>query len=456
MTINKIWPSPAAAVADVPDGASVAIAGFGLTQGFPTSLTVALRDQGATGLCVVANSLGAGPYRSNTLVENRQVSRLIVSFSTRAGAGTSAAEVQIGAGEIEVELVGQGTLVERLRAGGAGIGGFYTRTGAGTAVAEGKETRVIGGIEHVLEYGLQVDYALICAKRADRFGNLQFEGAGRNFMPSFAKGARVAIAEVEEIVDGALDPEQVGLPGIFVSRVVLRNVEVPIDFPRPRAGRESDRAQSYNGKAGWTRDQMAQVAAGLLPAGGYVNLGLGIPSLISNHVAGRDITLHSENGMLGYGSLATEDNYDPMVYNASAQYVNLDEGASFFDSTASFEMIRGGKVDVVALGAFQVDESASLANWATPEMVGGAIGGAMDLVAGGRTVMVLMLHHDSKGRPKLVRKCSYPLTGVGCVSVVITDLGVFRYSSGRFRLEQMAPGFQAQEIAKLSELDFDY
>jgi 3-oxoacid CoA-transferase len=456
MTINKVWPSPAAAVADISDGAAVAIAGFGLTQGFPTSLTLALREHGASGLCVVANSLGDGPYRSSALVENRQVSRLIVCFSTRAGAGISAAEVQITAGEIEVELVGQGTLVERLRAGGAGIGAFYTRTGVGTALAVGKETRDIDGIEHVLEYGLQVDYALICAKRADRFGNLQFEGAGRNFMPSFAKGARIAIAEVEEIVDGALDPEKVSLPGIFVSRVVQRTVEVPIVFPRPRAGREADRAQSYNGKVGWTRNEMAKVAASLLPAGSYVNLGLGIPALVSNHVAGRDITLHSENGMLGYGALATEDSYDPMIYNASAQYVQLAEGASFFDSATSFEMIRGGRVDVVVLGAFQVDESASLANWATPEMAGGAIGGAMDMVAGGGTVMVLMLHHDSKGRPKLVSKCSYPLTGVGCVDIVVTDLGVFRYAAGRFRLEQTAPGFDAQEIAQLTELDFDY
>ncbi|MBO0878108.1 MAG: 3-oxoacid CoA-transferase subunit A [Pseudonocardia sp.] len=455
MTIDKIYPSPAAAVADVPDGASVSIAGFGLTHSFPTSLTVALREQGARQLCIVANSLGTGPYRSNTLIENRQVNRLIVSFSARAGEGTSAAEKQIAAGEIEVELVPQGTLVERLRAGGAGIGAFFTRTGVGTAVAEGKEVRTIDGVDHVLEQGLKVDYALVRADRADRFGNLRFGGVGRNFMPSFAKAARVAIAEVDEIVEGEIDPEDVGLPGIFVSRVVKSTVEVPHDFRTPRAGRGASSARTYNGKSAWTREQMAEVAAGLVPEPSYMNLGLGIPGLISNYIEGRDITLHSENGVLGYGTIAGQEDYDPSVYNASGHYVHVNPGASFFESVTSFEMVRGGKVDVVALGAFQVDSHASIANWSTPNMVGGGIGGAMDLVAGDATVMVLMTHCDSAGHPKLVRECAYPLTGYGCVDIVVTDLGVLRWNGSRFRLVRVAPGFTPEEVAALTDLELE-
>ncbi|MFI0366827.1 3-oxoacid CoA-transferase [Actinomadura sp. 1N219] len=455
MTINKVYESPLAAVADVPDGASVSIAGFGKTHSFPTSLTVALREQGARQLCLVANSLGEGPYRSITLVENRQVNRLIVSFSARAGEATSAAEKQIAAGEIEVELVPQGTLVERLRAGGAGIGAFFTRTAVGTAVADGKETRVINGVEHVLEMGLKVDYAFIRAARADRFGNLEFDGVGRNFMPAFAKGAEITIAEVDEIVDGELHPERIGLPGIFVSRVVRKTVDVEHDFPVVREGRGGDSARTVNGKKALTRKQMAEVAAGLVPNGSYMNLGLGIPTLISDYISGRDIVLHSENGVLGYGTIASREDYDPEIYNAGGQYVHLEKGASFFESVTSFEMVRGGKVDFVALGAFQVDADANLANWSTPNMVGGGIGGAMDLVAGDVNVMVLMMHSDSKGNAKLVNSCEYPLTGLNCVNLVVTDLCVLRRVGDAFKLEYVAPGFTADEVAALTEFEID-
>jgi len=284
---------------------------------------------------------------------------------------------------------------------------------------------------------------------------VQFRGVGRNFMPSFSKGAKVTIAEVDEIVDGELDPEAVGLPGIFVHRVVLQTANVPINFPRARPGRESDRAREYNGKTAWTREKIAEIAASLLPEPSYVNLGLGIPTLISNHIAGRDITLHSENGVLGYGAIASEENFDPNLYNAGGQYVGLNPGASFFESVTSFEMVRGGHVNVVALGAFQVDESATLANWSSPGMVGGGIGGAMDLVAGGQTVMVLMTHCDNDGTPKLVKECTYPATGLGCVSIVVTDLCVLRWSGTGFRLERIADGFDAEEIKSLTEMEIE-
>lgn len=453
MPLSKVFASPEEAVADIPDGASVSIAGFGLTHSFPTSLTVALREQGAKKLCIVANSLGTGPYRSNTLIENHQVNRLIVSFSARATEETSAAEKQIASGDIDVELVPQGTLVERLRAGGAGIGGFYTRTGVGTAVAEGKETRTFDGVEHVLEHGLKVDYALIRAHRADRFGNLEFHGVGRNFMPSFAKGAKVTIAEVDEIIDGEIDADHVGIPGIFVSRVVKETIEVPTAPPTPRKGRSATSSRTYNGKDAWTREKIAEVAASLIPEHSYMNLGVGMPGLISNYIKDRDITLHSENGVLGYGEIAPESDYDPQIYNASGNFVTLNPGASFFESVTSFEMVRGGRVGVVALGAFQVDGKANVANWSSPGMIGGGIGGAMDLVAGDGTVMILMTHLDSKDQPKLVKDCNFPLTGTNCVDIVVTDLGVLRWTGERFRLERVAEGFTAEEVIALTELD---
>jgi 3-oxoacid CoA-transferase len=222
-----------------------------------------------------------------------------------------------------------------------------------------------------------------------------------------------------------------------------------------REGRGADSARTYNGKQALTRRQMAEVAAGLVPSGSYMNLGLGIPTLISDYISGRDIVLHSENGVLGYGTIASKDDYDPEIYNAGGQYVHLEKGASFFESVTSFEMVRGGKVDFVALGAFEVDAAANLANWSTPKMVGGGIGGAMDLVAGDVNVMVLMMHCDSAGKPKLVKSCEYPLTGRNCVNIVVTDLCVLRRVDDVFKLEYVAPGFTVEEVTALIDFEVD-
>jgi 3-oxoacid CoA-transferase len=444
MAVNKIATSAAAAVGDIPDGARIAIAGFGNSHHYPT-LMPALIEHGAKELTVVANSLGARTHSLATLIENRRVAHLIVSFTTRA-------EEPIAAGEITYELVPQGTLVERMRAGGAGIAAFYTRTGVGTPIGEGKESREFDGETYLMEQALTVDYSLIRARRADRFGNLQFRGVGRNFNLGFAKGGRIVIAEVDEIVDGELDPNDVGLPGIFVTRVVRQLEPTEVEFPRSRPGRDKDEPLVYNEKPGWTRSQVAEVAAALLPEPSYVNLGLGMPTLMSNYVAGRDVVLHAENGALGYGEEATAEDFDPDVSNAGGGYVHLHPGASFFDSVASFEMIRSGKVGVVALGGLQVDEDANLANWTTANRVGGGIGGAMDLAAGGGMVMVLMSHRGSNGEQKLVKSCTYPLTGVACVDLVVTDLAVLRRVDGAFVLDRVAPGFTPEEVADLSEM----
>jgi 3-oxoacid CoA-transferase len=143
------------------------------------------------------------------------------------------------------------------------------------------------------------------------------------------------------------------------------------------------------------------------------------------------------------------------VFNAGGQPVVPSPGISYFDSVEAFEMVRSGRVHVVAIGAYQVDQEGSVANWSTPDMVGGGIGGAMDLVAGGTTVMVLMEHRDSRDRPKLVRRCTYPLTGRACVGVVVTDLAVLVRRDGEFVLEDVAPGFTPEEVRALSEFEFE-
>jgi 3-oxoacid CoA-transferase len=454
--VDKVVASPEAALADLTDGASIALAGFGLAHRFASSLISAVANSGVRNLCIVSNSLGApGRLQAETLVENRQVKRLIVSFSARPGIKSSAAD-QIAAGEISVELVPQGTLVERMRAGGAGLAAFYTPVAAGTPIADGKEVRAFDGRPHVLEHAIKVDYALLRAYRADRIGNLQFRGGSQNFNPSFAKAARIAIAEVDEIVEvGEIPPDRVDLPGIFVSRVVKSTISVGIgDALSARANRRpADAPREYLGKHGITRLAIAERAARLLPEGSIVNLGTGLPTFVSNFLAGRDVMLHAENGILGYGGLVEGDDVDPDIYNASSQFVSLEPGASFFDSVESFEMARSGRLNAVILGAYQVDREANLANWTTPEQVGGGIGGAMDLVAGGSELIIVMEHRDSRGGPKLLRRCTYPLTAVGCVNTVVTDLALLRRRDGAFVLEEVAPGFTPQEVLSLTEMD---
>jgi 3-oxoacid CoA-transferase len=451
--MNKVFASPQHAIADIPDGATIAIAGFSVAHRFAASLIIALREKGTKELCLVCNSLGdPGATRGQILAENKQVKKLIAAFSVRPGTPT-ASEAQIAAGEMEVELVPQGILVERCRAGGAGIPAFYSPTSVGTDLVKGKEIRDFDGKPHVLERAIRVDYAFLRGYRADRLGNVQFRGGSQNFNPAFAKAARVAIVEVDEIVEpGAIPPELVDLPGIFVSRVVRTTQK--FDLWRRPERRPADQPRLYNGKPGLTRSGIAKNAARLVRDGSYVNLGVGIPTMVSNYLVDRDVILHAENGVLGYGHMVTEEQeIDPDIYNAAGQYVALKPGSSFFDSVTSFEMARGGRIDTVILGAYEVDETASVANWSTADAKRGGIGGAMDLLSGKGDLVIVMEHTDSKGRPKLRKRCTYPLTGKGCVTYVVTDLALLRWDKSRFVLDEVAPGFTPQEVIALTEME---
>ncbi len=216
--IDKMVPSAAAALADVPDGATVMIGGFG-TAGLPDELTQALLDQGARELTVVNNNAGNGDTGLAALLAAGRVRKIICSFPRQADSHHF--DRLYRAGKIELDLVPQGSLAERIRAAGAGIGGFFTPTGYGTDLAKGKETRQIDGRMYVLESPIHADFALIKAERSDRWGNLTYRMTARNFGPVMAMAARTTVASVHEVVElGALDPEAVVTPGIFVRRVV--------------------------------------------------------------------------------------------------------------------------------------------------------------------------------------------------------------------------------------------
>ncbi len=216
--ISKLVASAAAALADVPDGATVMIGGFG-TAGQPIELIDALLEQGARDLVIINNNAGNGTTGLAALLAAGRVRKIICSFPRQAD--SQVFDELYRSGKLELELVPQGNLAERIRAAGAGVGAFYSPTGYGTPLADGKETREINGRHYVLEYPLHADYALIKADRGDRWGNLVYRKTARNFGPIMASAARVAVAQVREIVElGTLDPETVVTPGIFVKRVV--------------------------------------------------------------------------------------------------------------------------------------------------------------------------------------------------------------------------------------------
>jgi 3-oxoacid CoA-transferase len=451
--INKVVANADAAVADILDGSTLMLGGFGLC-GIPENSITALIKKGVKDLTCISNNAGVDDFGIGLMLKTRQVKKMISSYVGE----NKEFERQLMSGELEVELIPQGTLAERIRAGGAGIPSFFTPAGVGTEVANGKETREFEGKTYLMEAWLKADFSIIKAWKGDTAGNLIFKGTARNFNPMMAAAGKITIVEVEELVpEGELNPNDIHVPGIYVQRIFQgENYEKRIEqrtISKPEIRSDMQVSNAAPTSTGLDKNQVAQRIAKELKDGYYVNLGIGIPTLVANYIPeGINVVLQSENGLLGIGPFPTEDKVDADLINAGKQTVTMQAGSSLFNSAESFAMIRGEHVDLTILGAMEVSENGDIANWKIPGKMVKGMGGAMDLVASAKNIIVAMQHVSKDGKSKLLKNCSLPITGIRCVKKIVTELAVLEVlPQGGFKLLELAPGISVEDVQKATE-----
>jgi acetate CoA/acetoacetate CoA-transferase beta subunit len=405
------------AVARIAPGAVVMVGGF-MGVGSPHRLIDELIRQGTGNLTLICNDTSRPGFGVGKLIDANLVRKVIASHI-----GTNPrTQSQMLDGTLEVELVPQGTLAERVRAGGFGLGGILTPTGVGTLVAVGKQTIEVNGIPYLLETALKADVALVAARRLPRQPRIrthrsQFQSADGHGGNDDDRGSRRHRARRHDFAGCRRDARRAG--------------------PRPR----------WPGTSAMTDKQViARRVARELKDGDRVNLGIGLPTLVAGYLRpDQRVHFHSENGIFGMSPLPGEGFEDRNLTDAGGRPVGALPGACAFDSAFSFGVIRGGHLDVTVLGGLEVDELGRLANWMVPGKMVPGMGGAMDLVTGARRVIVAMTHRSPAGA-KIVRQCSLPITSVRRVDLVVTELAVIRPTVEGLVLVETTEGVTVDQV----------
>ena len=461
-TIAKVFESPTEAIADIRSGSSIAIGGY-MTAGFPENLIKAVKAYGNYDFSVVTLGCSVEGYGVNSLISNKQIKRLTTSYL-----GSKDIQTQYHNGELELEIVPGGTLAEKIRAAGAGIPGFWTTTGVGTIIeeggfpikykkggagisilSEGREKRYFNQKEHLYEEAIRTEYSIVKAWKADPLGNLVYRKTAKNSNPEIAMCSKITIAEVEELVPlGALDPDEIDTPGIFVKRIIKgENYQKPVilDEQVNLKGKKIDIDTMDKSK------MIAKRVAQELKPGMYTKLDFGIPSLIPEFLPD-GIIVGAASGVIGISK--RKEIVDPDLIFSSGYPADTIKGASIVSYNFIMDLIRGGHFDASVVGAFQVSSQGDLANWYVPGVYVKGIGGAMDSVANKSHKTIVAMHHMNNGVSKLVSECTLPLTGKRCVSMVVTELGVFDFREDGLNLVELAAGVTLDHIRSKTACGF--
>ncbi|KAJ5567537.1 3-oxoacid CoA-transferase subunit B [Penicillium sp. DV-2018c] len=454
--INKVYPSAAEAVKDMKSNTTLLAGGFGLS-GVPDSLIKAVLDNPSiTGLTVASNNAGVDGAGLGLLLQSKQIKKMIASY---VGENKTFERMYL-TGEIELELTPRelwlSAAVPAVRTGAVPL--RHNADGSVAKFSEPRDVKVFDGKSYVMEEAIKGDYAFVKAWKADKLGNCQFRYAAANFNGAMGRNAKMTIVEAEHIVEpGEIDPAAVHLPGIYVKRVIQSTSPKNIEKYTFAKEEGADTSALGKGETASKRERIVRRAAKEFKNGMYANLGIGMPMLAPNFVdPSVEVTLQSENGILGLGPYPKKGQEDADLINAGKETVTLNPGASCFGSDESFGMIRSGRIDLTILGAMQVSAKGDLANWMLPGKIKG-FGGAMDLVSNpaATKVVVTMEHTDKKGNAKIVKNCEFPLTGPACVSRIITDLCVFDvdFTHG-LTLIEIADGVTVEEVQAKTDAPF--